>query len=505
MKISAQHKGFLILSGILFVFNLLVMNDAISILEGAETDNLLKACLSLEGTIPITDSIFPFPKWLLVKNYEAVGFNLFLLRLPNVLVLILAMVGFVVLGKRLFGLPTILLSLVVIASNFLVVTFSKFVAFDCWLLAFELLAFISLVLLLKQPIWKWRILFWVCTLGAVLTDPKSVLVFAFGIYLFLIFTHTDGKKLVNPFNILMWLITISAAFFSGGLKYDGSGFFFNYAQTGFRDYFLISLAGVLPWIAFLPAAVLDLFQKLKKREEMAVILFSFVFFSVLSFGLILQVAFAILIAKQVENYFKPGYPHTNFVKTIAVVNLVFSFVLVAGFLLTGYDTFGEIGFRARMGLAGIYWAFGFLAIIGLFGKNKRMIVGGMALSGMLAMLMFWTQISPLLENYRSFPEKLTGAIEKLSFGNEAVIYMQDSVFDEISHSNRNDLYFKIKQMEYRRLLKNEDIFNQSGIFILDDETYYHLDQNRLENPEKIQLTGRSGIFASERKVWVVKK
>ena len=92
----------------------------------------------------------------------------------------------------------------------------------------------------------------------------------------------------------------------------------------------------------------------------------------LSFGLVLQFAFAFLIAKQLENYFKPNYPHANLVKSFAVLNLLFTFLLVAFLLMTHYDQFGEIGFRSRMRVCGVYWAFGFLTVIGLFGKSKKL-------------------------------------------------------------------------------------------------------------------------------------
>src|SRR5690606_40317093 len=110
---------------------------------------------------------------------------------------------------------------------------------------------------------------------------------------------------------------------------DNSGFLFHFGSKGTGVYLLANFLGILPWLAFLPAAFVDLFIKLKKREEMAIILSGFLVFSILSFGLVLQVALALLVAKQVENFFKPNYPFAGWVKSTAVLSLNFTFILVA--------------------------------------------------------------------------------------------------------------------------------------------------------------------------------
>jgi hypothetical protein len=238
---------------------------------------------------------------------------------------------------------------------------------------------------------------------------------------------------------------------------------------------------------------------------MAILSFAFLLFSMLSYGLVLQFALAFLIAKQVENYFKPNYPHSNLVRSFGVLNLLFSFFLVATFLLTGYDTFAEIGFRSRMGVLGVYWAFGFLAVIGLFGNDKKMIVGGMGLSGMLAMLLFWTQISPLLEKYRDLPVKLANSIEEISSEQKRPVFIAKSFLIDNNLSLRNDIYFKTKKINYSRLSETDSFPNKKGVFILDEATYNGLDSIFLENVDKIEVTGRNRIFKAEQKLWILIK
>ena len=481
------------------------MNDFISVMDGAEANNVFSVQQLTEGLSESADPIFHLPEFVLEKNYREVGFNLFLLRLPNVLLFILTLLGFFWWGKKLFGRSTILLTILVVASTFLVVPLSKFAIYDVWLLAFQLLGFTALILLLKQAIWKWRILFWIFTISAVFIEPKSALIFSFGMWLFLLFAHPKGKKLISFFDGAMWLAAFSLAYFKGGFFTAGSGYIFHYAHTKFGHYIIANLIGVLPWFAFFPAAIWDLIKKLKKREEMAIISFAFLLFSILSFGLVLQFALAFLIAKQLENYFKPNYPNANLVKSFAVLNLLFTFLLIAFLLLSGYDQFAEIGFRSKMRVGGVYWAFGFLAVIGLFAESKKMIVGGMALSGMLVMLLFLTQIVPLLENYRNLPQKLVAEIENISFGKTPDVYLSGASFSKERHAIRNDIYLKAKNIQYEYPEESDSLQNKTGIFLFDEAAFIKLDTNLWEDYKINQFSGRYFVFDAEQKIWILKR
>ena len=478
------------------------MNDYLSLLDSAEVNNIHIAQQAKEADSKSFETVFLLPKMVLEINYRELGFDLFSLRLTNVLLLILTLLGFIFWGEKLFGQSTVLLTSIVVSSTFLVVPVAKFITFDTWLLAFQLMSFITLILLLKQPIWKWRILFWIFTIGALLIEPKSALIFSFGMWLFLIIVHPNGRALFDLYNGLLWLAAFAGLYFLGSWTGDRSGFLFSYTHIEPQKYLLINLLVILPWIAFLPAAIWDLIQKLRKQEEMAIISCAFLLFSALSYGLVLQFAIAFLIAKQLDNFFKTNYPYSNLVKSIAVLNLVFSFALVALFLLTNYDNFGEIGFRSRMGVAGVYWAFGFLAVIGLFGKSRKMIVGGMALSGMLTMLLFWTQISPLLENYRNLAQKLIFEIEKVDSDQESKVYLQKSHFLNDDHSKKMTVYLKGKKISYEYFTENDSL--KDGIFILDEAQYSMLDSTFLDGIEKIPISGRSHIFDKKRDVWILK-
>ena len=505
LKISLQYKAFLIFAGLVFVFNLLVLNDFLTVLAGAEAENIFQAQQNLKGNSAQLNPVFQLPRLLLDFNYSELGFDLFPLRLPNVFLMILTFLGTFWWGKRLFGQSTIFLMLLIVASTFLIVTIAKFAAFDIWLLAFQVTSFLALVILLKSPGWKWRILFWVSTLGAILVDSQSALIFSFGMFLFLVLFHPNGKKMVQVFDVVFWIGVVVIAFFNGGVISKGEGLYFHFSRLSLKDYFLFQTIAFLPWLAFLPASLLDTFQKMRKREEMAIILFSFLIFSVLSGGLVLQFAFALLVAKQIENYFKPNYPHANLVKIWGVINLGFSFLIVAILLLTGYESFSEIGFRSKMGTGAVFWAFSFLSIIGLFGKNRKMIVGSMALCGMLTMLLFWAQIAPLLENYRNFPKQLTKEVFEMSDSQNIQIYIDPTVSMLDVHSARLKVYLESKNIDYQLLGDELAKGFDDGIFILSEESYLKIDNKVLEQIEHRSIKKRGIISGKEQQIWILKK
>ena len=53
-----------------------------------------------------------------------------------------------------------------------------------------------------------------------------------------------------------------------------------------------------------------------------------------------------------------------------------------------------------MAFSAVYWMLSFAAVIGLYGYNRRFVLGGMALAGLLATSLFWLQLFPLWESRR---------------------------------------------------------------------------------------------------------
>lgn len=505
MKFSPFEFAFLVAAGLLTILNLTVMNDATSIMDGAEAANVYTAQQYAEGAVSWGFETNGLASWLAAKNYGEVGFNLFLLRLPNVLLLILTLLIFYGLAEKLFGKQTVLLTILVVCSSFLVIPVSKIMVNDIWLLAFQLPGMLSLIFLLKQPGWTWRLVFWLCTAGAVLIQPMAGLASAFVAWLLLALIHPEGRSLFRILDVGIWLVVFATVLFTGLLSQDNSGFLFHFGSKGTGVYLLANFLGILPWLAFLPAAFVDLFRKLKKREEMAIILSGFLVFGILSFGLVLQVALALLVAKQVENFFKPNYPFAGWVKSTAVLSLNFTFILVAMLLLTGYDALPAIGFRSRMGMGGVFWAFSFLAVVGIFMKNKNMIVASMSLSGILAMLLFYTQISPRLEYYRNLPQKMVDAIEAVSQDQKMPVYLFGDFLENGSLSQRNEIYLKARKIDHVVLSRIEEVNSKSGVFILDEKAYDQIEPELKDSIEKVNITGHDHLLGAERILWVFSK
>src|SRR5690606_9052576 len=153
----------------------------------------------------------------------------------------------------------------------------------------------------------------------------------------------------------------------------------------------------------------------------------------------------------------------GWVKYTAVLSLNFTFILVAMLLLTGYDALPAIGFRSRMGMGGVFWAFSFLAVVGIFMKNKNMIVASMSLSGILAMLLFYTQISPRLEYYRNLPQKMVDAIEAVSQDQKMPVYLFGDFLENGSLSQRNEIYLKARKIDHVVLSRIEEVNSKSGV------------------------------------------
>ena len=109
---------------------------------------------------------------------------------------------------------------------------------------------------------------------------------------------------------------------------------------------------------------------------------------------------ALLTGKHLSDYFRNNYPHGNIVKTIMLLHLVGFFFVATLLMLGGFFEFRGTGFRSGMAFSAVYWMLSFAAVIGLYGFNRRFVLGGMALAGLLATSLFWLQLFPLWEGRR---------------------------------------------------------------------------------------------------------
>jgi hypothetical protein len=411
MKFSFELKSFFGLAALIFIANLLFTNDYTTFWNGAESD-LLLASQTGEASLAL------FPKWKMISLAKMAGFQSFILRLPAVMILISSLIGFWFFGRKVFGNRTTLFTILILMSSFLVPNLSKWATGDAWLFASHLLTAITMILYIKRPTKATlitSILFAIIGLG---TNFYATSLFLIPLLAYWFVRHPEGKK-----TALLAFLPVVIAFVAYGLlsqKGAVAGSYLAPFELSIPKYLGISLLGMLPWIAFLPAAIIDMFTKLKKGEEMSIITSGWLLAGFLSFSISLQAALAFLIAKQIQAYFHPNYPYTNWVKTFGVLNIVGAFVGGMLLMLNGFYLLEMEGFRLGMSVGAVYWIPGFLGVVGLMGKRNSMMMGGMAASGLLFTFFFWARIGPVLETFRHVPKQVSTAAA--ATGKNEVLY-----------------------------------------------------------------------------------
>ncbi len=485
---SNRYKGFLGLLSILTLISLLVMNDFTTILESQEAFNILHVQNQISDTA-IT-SIAPFPNTSQFIIYKIFGFSAFWMRLSNVIVFLLLLLGIRIWCSKIFGKDQTITFMVLIVSSFLLISLAKFAVADIPLCAFHMMSMAFLVICSKQPKLKWQIVYGLFVMGSFLVQPSAALIYGFGLYLYMLFFHKDAKNLRQPLILGVWIGFGLLFYFIGGFDWSMEGIIFS-SQSSWKTFFTWQLIGVLPWFGFLPAALWDLFQKLRKKEEMAIILFGWLLFSIISHALILQLCLLFLISKQVENYFKPNYPYKDLVKTFSILALIFSFFALIALMLGGFAAMRNIGFRSTAVFSAIYWILGVVAVIGLFLNNRKYIIGGMGIAGAFSLLIFWVQINPIVDRFRNISKEVLDKVEDKS---------SIAVSKELMNKTQFKVYSNAKEINYQPF---DDSKDKVDYYLLNSIDYQILDQN----PPPVSLDsvkGRFYIYEKPSVLYIVK-
>ncbi len=487
--LSERFKRFLGLLAILTIISLVVMNDFTTILESEEAFNIL--CVQQQMTDSTSQSLAPFPNTSQYLIYSVFGFSPFWIRLSNVIVFLLLLLGIRIWGARIFGKEQIMIFIITIVSSFLLISMSKFAVADIPLCAFHTMSMIFLVICLKQPKLKWQIVYGLFVMGSFLVQPTSAVIYGVGLLIYMLLFHKEANNLLKPAILAIWLLLISVFYFLGGFSWTTEGFIFSY-QTSWKEYFTWQVIGLLPWFGFLPAALWDLFQKLRKKEEMAIILTGWLLLSLLSHALILQLCLLFLIARQIVNYFKPNYPYKGLVKAFAIVNLVFTFFALLAVMFGGFAAMHNVGFRTAAVFSAIYWIFGFVGILGLFSDNRKYIIGGFTFAGAFSLMLFWVQLNPIINRYRDINTQLLGKLEK----GQKVILSQS-----IINKNQFKVYGNAKELEYSEF---DGEMVETDYYILEKQDYEILQSKNDQLIVSDTLNGRTHIFAKPGLFFIVK-
>jgi len=486
---SERYKGFLGLLAIFTVISLVVMNDFTTILETEEAFNVLHVQKQLEGTA--TTQVAPFPNTSQFIIYKLFDFSPFWTRLSNVIVFLLLILGIRIWMGKLFGKLQTITYIITVVSSFLLISMAKFAVADIPLAAFHMMSMAFAVICLKQPKRKWQIVYGLFVMGSFLVQPTSGVIYGVGLLAYLMIFHKDGARLRTPIILGVWLGLGTLFFLLGGFSWPTAGFLFSY-QTSWGDYFMWQFIGILPWLGFLPAALWDLFQKLRKKEEMAIILFGWLLFSIISHGLILQLCLLFLISKQVENYFKPNYPYKSVVKSFAIINLVCTFFLLVGVMFGGFAALHSTGYRSAAVFSGIYWVFGFIAILGLFSDSRKFIIGGIGIGGAFSLLLFWVQLNPILNKYRDLSQQVLEGMDK----KQSLRVSQD-----LLEKQQFQVYGNGLELDYS-LFQNKE----KGVdcYILNEADYQRLLQVGTPTSSVDTIRGRLNIFEKPNSWYIVR-
>jgi hypothetical protein len=194
-------------------------------------------------------------------------------------------------------------------------------------------------------------------------------------------------------------------------------------------FFVGPLLGFLPYLGFLMAGLRDYSSKMIRGDEFSLVLMGWLVAALLAGSPAWSMALAVLVARQLDAYFVPGYPYGNYVKTGALIHLVAAFFLCTGLMMSGLHYFGGAGFRAGLGMSAAYWSLSFIGVIGLFGIRRRYILGGPMLAGTLLISLWWTQFFPLIERER---RANLSVLEHVNQSEISIIYDPKSGFPAVA-------------------------------------------------------------------------
>ncbi|MEL7221678.1 MAG: hypothetical protein AAGJ93_10190 [Bacteroidota bacterium] len=312
------------------------------------------------------------------------------------------------------------MTLLLVAASFLLTSIAKTGALDSWRLGFELGAWLAFIHYLKQPKRSWLIYTAILGSLAVLVGQWSslllFLVWHIGYYRLMVPAQPALKKSIHyPFIAIYAVFALSylLRYFTANPLAVGDLFYFQAFQLTHLKLFGYTLLGLAPFLGFALAALRDLFFKIKKGEELALLLAIALFGSLVAQSILFSFLLTFLTAKQVQFYFySEKYPWQDWVKTGNVLHLIFVFMAVIVALIGGYFQYAVDGFRAVLGCSTAYWMFSFVGVIGLYGFRRDYVLGGMTIAGVLAILFFWVQVYPFLHLQRNWPERMTTSISK---------------------------------------------------------------------------------------------
>ncbi|MEN0005115.1 MAG: glycosyltransferase family 39 protein, partial [Bacteroidota bacterium] len=250
------------IAALLCVAGLLIMNDLTTIWPGAEAALLAASVDGGSNWLP----------QLLLHQLLAVDTPLFGLRLPSVLLFSVLLVVSYLWSKPLFGHMTALLTSWLLAASLLLPTLAKMAIAESYAVVFQWLTMLALLRFLKQPTLFWRLSFyglWAVALWVQFLGSALMLLF---MAVYLQFKHKEGKRLVGLYFWLVPVVVGGITWAINGLGYPlNPGFAYNHWNSNPLEFLGYNILGVLPFCGFVLAGIWESIQRVKKKEELAII------------------------------------------------------------------------------------------------------------------------------------------------------------------------------------------------------------------------------------------
>ena len=427
MKDKFFANSFLTFLGLVCMANLLVYNDWFSFFQGAETavqSNILESRASW------------FSQFSQAKLQAVFPGQPFLYRLPSVIFIILGVYIIFHLGKSLFGSERLLNTVIVLAASPAIIIAGKLSTGDAaFFLAFSLLL-LTAIRYLKTPGSLWLVSHWLFVGLSIWIHPWNTLLGLVGFTLVLYFLHPDGKRLLRLAHWAGLPLIFAVLYVLGAFPFPGSHFYLGFGNIGPGKFFLIHMAGVLPFWGFVGAGLWQVWKNGRKGEEWSIIQLAVFAAGLFSWSLVFQLSFAFLAARSLQDFQRENYPYFPLVRGLALLGLVGVFCLGAVGMLNGFYFLQGTGFRVVMAVCIAFWIPYFVSIIGLFGKKIGQYRNMAALAGAFALFFFLIQAGPVIEKLRSWQREVP--LQVSQSGMDLIRHselQQSEVFDYYARSN----------------------------------------------------------------------
>ncbi|MGB3546144.1 MAG: hypothetical protein WBA17_04175, partial [Saprospiraceae bacterium] len=230
-------------------------------------------------------------------------------RLPSALALVAAALLFYRWGKRLFGKPTVTYGLLALAGSVWLPFFGKLAGADMLALFAHLGWWLSIRFLYKTAETKWIVRTALFGVAACVLAPLSTAIL---VGLLFAFDYLGGDRQWRP--AVAWVagLTLVAGFLRlviGGWspQLAATDYFYGAGPVGGTGSLLLwSIIGLLPAVGFLVGGLRDLVFKLKRREELSLLLAGGLVAGLAAQSLLFSFLLVLVAGKQLQLYFRPN-------------------------------------------------------------------------------------------------------------------------------------------------------------------------------------------------------